>query len=183
MPKRGEIRVLLNRRIAAATAAWLANVYVPPAPGWLSTPADQERQTDHAKRLAAILDKRARRRRSCEEFTCVVDRELAAWFGSKYAAVVLGRGGMAADNESGIIAVPLDVRRAMRAFYAALRSRRGRMNLSRAELERRASGQVKNVDERNLKKNKAQLRYERKVDEWHRRGNTHITGPEPYPQK
>lgn len=183
MPKRGEIRVRVTRRMAAATADWLANVYVPPPPGWLSTLTDQERQKGRAKQLATILDKRARWRRSSEEFICVVDRELAAWFGSKYRVAALRRGGMEADNEMGFIRVPLDVLRAMKTFNAAARARRGRVNLSRSELECRVSGQVKNVDERNLKKNKAQLLYERRVDEWHRRGNTCMTGPEPYPQK
>jgi len=109
MPKAGQVRVYLTRRMAADTAAWLSNVYVPPPLTALggSNGADQELQIERALRLAAILQKGARRRRSGEDFVCLIETELATWCGRKCESLAITRNSLAADNDPGFIHVQL----------------------------------------------------------------------------
>lgn len=185
MPRAGQVRIPLTRRMAADTADWLANVYVPPPADGIGglTPADQELQIEQARCLASILRKSARRRRSNENFVCLVERELARWIGAKWEAVALTRGALVADNAAGFIGVPFNVQRALASFRAAAGGRPGRPRLSLAKLERRESGEVEHLDERHRKRVARRARYERRVADWHRRGNTFLGSDEPYPEK
>lgn len=183
MPRTGEIRVALTRRMAADTADWLTNVYAPPPPSALGfTVAEQQWQVDRALCLASILRKSARRRRSSEKFVCLVDRALARWLGAKWDASAITRGILVADNPDGFIRVPFNVQRAMATFRAAATVRPGRPRLSLTSLERRESGEVEHLDVRQRKRVARRARYERRVTDWHRRGNTILGSDEPFPE-
>lgn len=190
MPKAGQVRVRLNRRMTAETADWLCTVYRPPKPTVLGggNADDVALGVQHARTLSTVLRKIAVRRRPQEDFTCAVDREAAQWLGHLWeAALYLGGRALLADNEAGFILLPFDVRRTLRSFHVASHARRGRKNLTIPQLEDQLGGRIHRGSEddagRHRRRALKDLKYERDLREWLLGGNTVLGSPETVPKK
>ena len=186
MPRAGQVKVQLTRRMAADTAAWLCDVYTPPTPTVLGGGSAEHRRAEleSGRRVGRLLGKRARWRRAREEFACALDRDDAQWLGHLWEATLwFGGAGLSADNDAGFIVVPFNVRRALKRFHDRARVRRGPARRSRRDLEERASPTFNMIGERQRKRTKRQLKYDLAVEAWIKRGNSLLGGPEPFPEK
>jgi hypothetical protein len=178
MGARGHVHVRMSAADAAATARWLRAVAVPKVAARADTVLTPGYNAELAKRLAelaALLDKKARRKRQGAEFAPLVPVELVAVMGT---AVALN-------------AQPAMVRRVQSAMHDAVAGPgRGRPRLSDADVAAHFAGKRKHPRASNPQRWPARLKRRERIaakyaawsDAVRARGETVLTTTVPLPK-